>query len=454
VIGEVSTVNGGWQQKSGFRVLLLISLTLTVFWSPNALKAAYRPASLLVEAAHAPALPKGESEGRLAYIGSDGNVYVTTGDRRSTIAITNDAKAPPEQQGLSYHRIAWSPNGWLAFAAVTREGNEARSKLYVVESPGRPARVVAESDEHFVGYIYWSPASCPGRPACQRLAYLIREGPDIGLHLVEIDAGGVTDRLLEVGRPLFFSWSADGRRMLWHTGGDRRENPSGRLVLYDVERDHTQSLTQAPGSYLAPAWSLAGEAWLAVSAEGEKNQLRSFGPTGATALVTTSDYEVEFSWSPNGSQVAYALQERGTERVYGPIHIFDLRTGQTRQVTVHSFRILGFFWAPDGQRLAYLTRLDVGDAVWTQWRAVDVVGGRDRGFAAFHPSPWMRSMISGFGQHAQSHRLWSPDGRYLVYSDRDNALVDRVWLVDTWADSGTKPMLVDEGAIGIWSWDA
>ena len=62
-------------------------------------------------------------------------------------------------------------------------------------------------------------------------------------------------------------------------------------------------------------------------------------------------------------------------------------------------------------------------------------------------------MISGFGQRAQSHRFWSPDGRYLVYSDRDDALVDRVWLVDTWADKGTKPILVDQGAIGIWSWD-
>jgi hypothetical protein len=451
---EVSTMNGGWLQKGGIRVLLLISLTLSVFWSPSAPKAAYRPSSSLIEAAHAHALPQGDSEGRLAYIGSDGNVYVTTADGRSTIAITTDAEVPPEQQGLSYHRIAWSPTGWLAFAAVTREGNEARSKLYVVESAGRPARVVAESDEHFVGYIYWSPALCNGRPACQRLAYLIREGPDIGLHLVEIDAGDVKDRLLAVGRPFYFSWAADGRRILWHTGGDRRANPRGRLVLYDVERDHAQTLTLAPGSYRAPALSSAGGAWLAVSSEEEKNQLHSLGPDGATALVTTSEDGIAFSWSPTGNQVAYAVQERGTDRVYGPIHIFDSKTGHTRQVTANSFRILGFFWAPDGQRLGYLTRLDLGDAVWAQWRAIDLINGQDRGFAAFRPSPWMWSILSSFDQHAQSHRLWSPEGRYLTYSDRDDALVDRVWLVDTWADGGTKPILVDEGVIGIWSWDA
>ena len=196
-------MKGRWLQTKGFRALLLISLTLTGCLAASAPNPAHEEASLLITAALARALPRAEHEGRLAYIGRDGNVYVTTADRRSTIAVTNDAEAPPEQQGLSYHRITWSPNGSLAFAAVTREGNEARSKLYVAEPGGRPARVIAESDGHFVGYIYWSPATCPGRPACQRLAYLIGEGTAIGLHLVEIDAGGAEDRLLEVGRPFF-----------------------------------------------------------------------------------------------------------------------------------------------------------------------------------------------------------------------------------------------------------
>ena len=42
----------------------------------------------------------------LAYIGPDGNVYVTTADRQLTLAVTNDATAPPEGQGRSYHRVS------------------------------------------------------------------------------------------------------------------------------------------------------------------------------------------------------------------------------------------------------------------------------------------------------------------------------------------------------------
>jgi hypothetical protein len=64
----------------------------------------------------------------------------------------------------------------------------------------------------------------------------------------------------------------------------------------------------------------------------------------------------------------------------------------------------------------------------------------------------MRFAIHSFNQYAQSHRFWSPDGRYLVYADRDRALVERVWLVDTWAERGADPIPVDAGSIGFWSW--
>ena len=104
-------------------------------------------------------------------------------------------------------------------------------------------------------------------------------------------------------------------------------------------------------------------------------------------------------------------------------------------------------------RSVYLIRLDLPDSHWAQWRTVDWVSGQDRGFAAFSPSPWMWFVINGFSQHCQSHNFWSPDGRYLTYSDRDEFLVDRVWLVDTWAQKGAKPTLVAKGSIAGWSWD-
>lgn len=189
--------------------------------------------------------------GRLAYIGGDGNVYVTTPDRQRTAQITEDATALPEHQGLSYHRLSWSPDGHLAYAAVTRSGDQARSTLYVKESLDGPARVVAQSDDHFVIYVYWAPVPCLDRPDCHRLAYLIEEEDGVGLHVVKVDASDLEDQLVATGRPFYFSWSPDGRQILWHTGGAKRHNPDAQIGMYEVDQDVVRTLPQTPGLFLA-----------------------------------------------------------------------------------------------------------------------------------------------------------------------------------------------------------
>ena len=74
-------------------------------------------------------MPENPSPGRLGYIGEDGNVYITSGDLTGQQVITKDATTRIEGSGLSYHRIAWSPAGQLANAAVERDGENVISKL-------------------------------------------------------------------------------------------------------------------------------------------------------------------------------------------------------------------------------------------------------------------------------------------------------------------------------------
>lgn len=392
--------------------------------------------------------------GRLAYIGGDGNVYITTPDRSQTVAVTDDATAAAEYPGRSYHRLSWSPDGRLAFAAVTRSGSQTRSTLYVAETPAALPRIVGQSDQHFVIYIYWSPTACPDQPStCRRLAYLIEEDDSISLRLVELEANRVDNRRVGQGRPFYFAWSPDGRRMVWHTGGARRHNERAKLVLYDIERGQAEDLPQPPGLFIAPAWSPQGDRWLGVSAEAKIDSLQSFGSGQPDTLTSAPNGQAVFAWSPDGQQVAYAVRARPGDPFYGPVHIFDWQTGQSRRVTDAGFQILGFFWSPDGQRLAYLTWLPVHDATWMQWRVYHLAENRDRGYKVFEPSFQMNFIVNSFNQYAQSDRFWSPDSRYLVYADRDQSLVERVWLIDTWAEDGSQALLVDEGAIGLWSWN-
>jgi TolB protein len=355
-------------------------------------------------------------------------------------------------RGRSYHRIAWTRDGALAFAAVVRSGDDARSELFVQQAPGQAPQLVAQNDEHFVIYLYGSPTPCSGRPGCAGLTYLIEEENGVGLHLVKTEEGETRDLLLAVGRPFYLSWSPDGQEILWHTGGALRDNPAAEIGLYRIVGDRRRILPYAPGTFLAPAWSPQGEGWLSVVASGDVDRLQHVSPDDVITLVTTVGQGVSFIWSPDGRHIAYAVRRLDGTSAYGPVQVVDLETGQTDQLTNDAFRVLGFFWSPDGGRLAYLSRLDLPDAVWMQWRVFDLENGRDRGFAAFHPSPLMRFLTHSFSQYAQSHRLWSPDGRYLVYADRDSQSTDRIWLVDTEAEKGTDPILIDEGSIGVWSW--
>jgi TolB protein len=391
--------------------------------------------------------------GRLAYIGADGNIYVTTPDRSMIIAVTDDATVAYEGAGLSYQRISWSPEGRLAYASVTRTRDQATSKLYVKETVTGPAQLIAESENHFVIYIYWSPVPCPGRPACRQLAYLIEESEGIGLHLVELEGTTLENRIIGFGWPYYFSWAGDGRSLLWHTGGSVVENEAARLTWYHLADERTEELPHQPAAFLAPAWSPQGGSWLGAIREDMGDQLQLVSENQATSLTPISPGGTSFVWSPVGERVAYAVRANDTQQYYGPIYIFDMKSGQTRQITDVGLRILAFFWDPAGERLGYLTLLSMPGEEWMQWRVYDLAQNQDRGFKAFNPSLQMRFVIASFNQYAQSHRFWSPDGRYLVYASRNEILrQEQVGLVDTWAEDGPQTIVVAGGSMGFWSW--
>ena len=414
------------------------------------------PQTRVMEPTERPTPPPSRSAGRLAYVGLDGNVWVTSPDQGEPSQVTDDATAPPEGQGRSYHRVAWLRDGSLAFAAVTRTQDDAWSELYVKPALDEPAELVAENDDHFVIYVYGAPA-CPNDDArCPALAYMIEEPNGVGLHLIYTDGAsgdGVRDVLVAVGRPFYVSWAPEGGQLLWHTGGALRQNPAAELGLYDVQTDGRQVLPHAPGAFRAPAWRPRGDAWLAVvEAEGDDHLLRSARGESAR-LLQTSGAGTAFVWSPDGSRVAYAERAWPGAEFYSPVWLLDPVSGERRQLTDDAFNVLGFFWSPDGRKLAYLSRLDLPNEVWMQWRVFDPELGRDRGYRAFLPSPLMRFVIHSFDQYAQSHRFWSPDGRYLVYAERDDQETDRVRLVEVEAERGADPILVDEGSMGVWSWE-
>ncbi|MEJ2211697.1 MAG: hypothetical protein P8129_22045, partial [Anaerolineae bacterium] len=273
--------------------------------------------------------PAGEPAGRLAFIGADGNVYVTTVGASAPLQLTHDATASAEDQGLSYHRLAWSPTGALAFAAVERSGTGAHGRLYVVDSvddASSPPRLVAENRDHFLIYAYWSPAD-PGR-----LAYLIAEDGGVGLHLVDLSQEPASDSLLAAGRPFYLSWASDGQRLAWHAGPN--------LVVYDLDAERSEPIISPSAAFRAPTWAPDPQAparWLAAISGpaaddedegGATDHLTAFSGTTPTPLLPLSGAEIAFSWSPDATHIAYAQRANAGDPFYGPVHLLTPQTPQ------------------------------------------------------------------------------------------------------------------------------
>ena len=390
-----------------------------------------------------------QSAGQLAYIGGDGNVYVVSPERlEEKTAVTNDAQSAREGAGLSYHRLAWSPSGQLAYASVVRENETAQGTLYLRDDPTQPARVIAQSDDHFFIYLYWSLASCT--PHCSQLAYLIEEEQDISLRLLDVGSEPVRDVRLGTGWPFYYAWSPNGRFILAHVGREKQNDTQMRLLRFGLEPLATTVVSDQTGDFQAPDWSAAG--WAALQTHDGVVRLQMVADDGKTAVLPVDSQRTAFNWSPNGAYLVFMEQPRCNSPCFDPIYLYDVATGETRRLIDVGLRPTAFFWSPDGKRLAYLNWVPLGNNDWAQWRVVDVTTGEDRGYKMFDPAPALRFTLNSFSQYAQSHRLWSPNGRYLTYADRDFNGNERVWLIDTWAETALDPIFVDRGSLAFWSW--
>jgi hypothetical protein len=63
----------------------------------------------------------------------------------------------------------------------------------------------------------------------------------------------------------------------------------------------------------------------------------------------------------------------------------------------------------------------------------------------------MLYLLAYFDQYSQSHQIWSPDSRYLVYGERVDGGGSSVKILDTSAEAPV-PFTVADGEIGIWSY--
>jgi Tol biopolymer transport system component len=365
--------------------------------------------SILLAAGCTPSARSRSTAARLAYVGLDDHIYTVPldgGEPRRIGSVAGEAPLPAGQRLA--HWPTWSPDGSrLAFMRfeMSRVGDD-RAGIYVASGDGAATRIF-ESTEDLPIYLSWAPDGAS-------LALLTQQQSD--LRLLALDpAGAIPPRELARGGPLYFAWSPDARRLLLHVNGDSRDSDRATLSLVQPSQGPAlEPLVSRPADFRAPAWSSDGSRLaFAARVAGGQTVLAIQAPDQSepSRVALVGDAPV-FVWSNGGARLAFSSHAPDETPSY--LGLETIKADGTDRQRVTEENVTAFFWSPDGHRLAYIS-LDLQKRALT-WHVADPDGKNQRALASFVPSRDQLFMFSFFDQYAQSHGLWSPDSRYLVFT--------------------------------------
>lgn len=393
--------------------------------------------------------------GLIAYIGSDYNVYTYNPATNDVVQITADATTIQR-----YQWPTWSTDGRLAY--VLLQANGLMRGVYISNDGLVTGDLAYEGRQEIFNYAAWSPSNCQIDQECRDLTLLL-SSRERGMFVERIRDGFIEGNATIGlgGPPFYYSWSPDGSRMLWQRG-------NRTLDIYDTTTDSIiETLEQAPGVIQAPAWSPVDDRLLVgIQGTNATTDLVIIGQGQVRRLVEGIDGLVSFGWSPDGNKVAYRVAD---QQNYGHLVILDAVTG-TELARSPTSSVIAFFWSPDSQRIAFVTFVsppgaltDAAPAIGgagasifqpvtgIAWSVLDITREATRRYGSFIPTPEMIYLLTYFDQFAQSHRVWSPDSRHLIYSE-ESSEGPVISLLDT-TEVDSVPFFMAEGVIGIWSFN-
>lgn len=399
----------------------------------------------------APSLPTvgdGATINRIVYVNEEGQIVALGPDGSDEQQLTN------AQQRFQFP--AWSPDGRsIAAIGVDRAG----AGLFVLaDGPTEVAPKALYADrEEGPFYLYWSPDS-------SQVSFLASHPEGMGLHLVQVD-GSADSRLLTIGGPLYWQWTADSRQMFIHSGFS---GEASRLEFITADGDGTGDAIAAPGFFQAPGISTDGR-YLAYAEEipGSNSRLVVIDTQSEAVERQRHAGLVALAWSPTANQLAFTNgTEPDSSSFIGPLRLMEAATGEVKLLSDEP--IVAFFWSPDGRYLAALSISHSGEGDINaqagkesagkpnqqqnlprlRLLVYDVAADEGRLLFSFVPTfTFATQFLPFFDQYALSHRLWSPDSNALVLPMLENGR-NQIFVINI--VTGQKRFLA-EGTMPFWS---
>ena len=398
--------------------------------------------------------------GLIAYLGSDGNMYVSDQGGGHPKQLTKDAVIPQSQgDPLFYYQYpTWSRDGnQLAFIGLKSDGSQTESKLMIANMDDDSVNEIYKSDSEQPIYLNWSPDN-------ENLGFISSNVSGQNIILQSIPAKGGDRTILDTGSPYYWSWAPDGKVMIVHAGGTAASAPEHIAFLnVDSSTVTEQGLDSTPASFQAPAWSPDGSRIALTRAADLQNEIVVTDTAGKNPKkVGTFASKTAFAWSSDSTRLAYIDGDQAMDAgTIGPLHIVDLETSKEM---VEDANIIAFFWSPSGKEIAYFVLLQAnndssgssGSSGQTtpqfvlQLHVLDVATGKSRDLFTYRPTQQFLSVLPYFDQYHQSATIWSPDNNNLVLSFLDNSGNPGIAVVA--ASGKLEPRLLAPGYLAFWSW--
>jgi len=314
------------------------------------------------------------------------------------LAISASASAAPvaAEQLTRYSggSAAWSPDG--STLVVT-----AGDALEVIRMGEGRTRIGAGR----IGFFGF-PCECPlGWSADGRLVLFLSHDEEIegDASAGSIAPDGSALELDPLGRPVGdVAWSPAGFPLAFvpnaraSSGNGTRIGPNPDVWILDGLGTKPRKLFAERGVESGPLFSPDGSRILYQLSRGRSTSLRLVDADGSHRRVLVPDIysEAEYSWSPDGSQVAVVTTSRHDRRAH--LYVLPAADGKLRQLTREEVRKEPPAWSPDGSWIAFTT---FGGAI----REIRPDGS---GAHILRALPGME--VRGLA--------WSPDGGRLAYS--------------------------------------
>ncbi|GBC97856.1 Tricorn protease [bacterium HR17] len=357
----------------------------------------------------------------------------------------------------------WSPDGrWIVFSS-NRERRFAQ--LYLLEVATGYVRRLTDDETHLHSPAF-SPDGrfivfCRGGTSWWRKGYRGSANSEIWRLPIHIDGDRITvgqvERLTHYDGNdwfptvapdgmLYFVSDRDGAFNLWRMpfvgAGDtgRKADAKAVKVTRHADRVLYPSMSR-DGRFIVYEHGFA--LWVLPVQGGEPKQLTIYAPSDEAQnrqqRLTLTSQATEFALSPDGKQIAFVVR--------GDIFVVNAdKGGEARRVTDHPYRDFDLDWSPDSRKLAFVSERDGNHEVYivdVRTRALkrltntpDAAESNPKwsptgNYVAFVRGPFGRQLCWVNVNTGEEKVIaegpfigefaWSPDGRWICFSRRDNA---------------------------------